>query len=194
MKANSVIWNNKTFKEGDIIEINDSHLNGHEFRIIKLLDDGYAGRCDFEFVNNPPSGYSFWKNDNGLIILEYGLSILSHATKIRDGIPTIPNTMPSPIPKKKPGFTLKVGYIANMTNHLDQQDIQELLMDGYTLSITAWINGHMYDDHVTEQFPQLQNLGLEELAEGDMYYMGNMSQSDMIRSLKKLGFKVLPLI
>ena len=59
--------------------------------------------------------------------------------------------------------------------------------------VSAWYkpNGPMVDEHVTEYFDELNDIGLEEEAEGDMYYYGeDFSKEDMIQYLEEAGFTV----
>ena len=69
---------------------------------------------------------------------------------------------------------------------------ENLEEDGYTLSITAWEpnNGPMIDDHVTSYFQELENFGIEELAEGDMCYAGNLSKQEVMDWLTRMGYTV----
>lgn len=67
------------------------------------------------------------------------------------------------------------------------------LMAEYKLSISAWnpTEGFMIDEHVTEEFEELLEIdGLEELAEGDMYYNGDLTKEEVIERLQNLGFTV----
>jgi len=46
----------------------------------------------------------------------------------------------------------------------------DYVCQNYTISITAWdTSGHMIDQHITAFFPQLLDVGIEEICEGDMY-------------------------
>ncbi len=62
---------------------------------------------------------------------------------------------------------------------------------GATLSVTAWdkTTGYMIDEHVTEEFPELLDLGLDEGQEGDMqYYDHDFTVQEMIFLLEAYGF------
>jgi hypothetical protein len=64
---------------------------------------------------------------------------------------------------------------------------------GATVNVTTWDNDDdcMIDQHVVEQFTELNSLGLSEEAEGDMYcYDENVTVEIMIANLKSLGFNV----
>jgi hypothetical protein len=79
------------------------------------------------------------------------------------------------------------------TYDYDRSWVEELMSeDGYTIAITAWENdsGFMIDLHVTELFPELIRLGVEELQEGDMYYSGGLDVNGLIARLINMGYRV----
>jgi len=84
-------------------------------------------------------------------------------------------------------FILRVESIENISNR-----DTEFLSDDYSLGISAWDIGmnFMIDQHITYWYPQLIEIGIEEVCEGDMYYGGPMSISEIINTLEDWGFIV----
>lgn len=83
-------------------------------------------------------------------------------------------------------FILKVKLIT------PDLDIYDDVKDDYQITISAWdIGGQfMIDQHITEFYPQLMQIGIEELCEGDMYYGGEMSIEELEKTLSEWGFIV----
>lgn len=81
-------------------------------------------------------------------------------------------------------FILKVKLIT------PDLDIYDDVKDDYQITISAWdIGGQfMIDHHITEFYPQLMQIGIEELCEGDMYYGGELSVDELIITLNEWGF------
>jgi len=77
---------------------------------------------------------------------------------------------------------------------LKVSDTLEWLKDmDAAFSVSAWDkkSGFMIDEHVTEHFPELELVGLEEECEGDMYfYYHNCTKEEMIKRLRNMGFTV----
>jgi hypothetical protein len=73
-------------------------------------------------------------------------------------------------------------------------DSLEWLEDmGAAFGVSAWDKkgNYMIDTHVTAYFPELELVGLEEEAEGDMYfYFTNCKKEEMIERLRNMGFTV----
>lgn len=50
----------------------------------------------------------------------------------------------------------------------------------------------MVDEHVSDElFPELKNIGLEDLAEGELEYTGNLNKNALIDKLNSMGFKAI---
>jgi len=50
----------------------------------------------------------------------------------------------------------------------------------------------MVDEHVTDElFPELKKIGLEDLAEGELEYMGQLNKEALIDKLKSMGFNAV---
>lgn len=77
---------------------------------------------------------------------------------------------------------------------LKVSDTLEWLKDmDAAFSVSAWDKrtGFMIDQHVTEHFPELELVGLEEEQEGDMYfYYHNCTKEEMMERLRNMGFTV----
>ena len=69
---------------------------------------------------------------------------------------------------------------------------KESYEDGINIGVTAWYpGGAMVDDHIVENFPDLEELGLEDETEGFMScYNEDLTVEEMIDSLKELGFTI----
>lgn len=81
-------------------------------------------------------------------------------------------------------FILKVKLIT------PDLDIYDDVKEDYRITISAWdIGGQfMVDQHITEFYPQLMQIGIEELCEGDMYYGGEISIEELEKALSEWGF------
>ena len=89
----------------------------------------------------------------------------------------------------KNDFVLKVQDLRNLFDTNDwARDIYE--NDGYRTAVTAWDNNgeYMIDDHITGYYPELETLGIEELAEGDMYTTLQGAPA-IVSTLRKMGFQ-----
>lgn len=77
---------------------------------------------------------------------------------------------------------------------LKVSDTLEWLKDmDAAFSVSAWDKrtGNMIDQHVTECFPELELVGLEEECEGEMFfYFHNCKKEEMIERLRNMGFIV----
>lgn len=75
-----------------------------------------------------------------------------------------------------------------LTDGLDE--IPDDVKEDYRISVSAWnIGGQfMIDQHITEFYPQLMQIGIEELCEGDMYYGGEMTINELTKALDEWGF------
>lgn len=51
-------------------------------------------------------------------------------------------------------------------------------------------SGDMYDEHITEQYPELIKMGFEEPAEGDLLYDGGLELEELAKDLEERGFRV----
>lgn len=65
----------------------------------------------------------------------------------------------------------------------------------YDISISAWdhVDGYMIDQHITDIYPELIGLGIEELCEGDMYCSYNEPFETLIEwkeALEEMGYRV----
>jgi hypothetical protein len=85
-------------------------------------------------------------------------------------------------------FILKVTPV----NSLDAISKEDYVIDGYTIAIDAWdLSGvFMIDTHITGLYPQLERMGIQELAEGTMAYSGNLSADEVIGVLQEWGFMI----
>jgi hypothetical protein len=93
---------------------------------------------------------------------------------------------------EKDEFVLKVQPLTDLFNDDNHEWARELYEeDGYRISITAWdpVEGYMIDQHITGWYPELENLGIEELAEGDMY-TAISGVSGLVSALRRMGFRV----
>ena len=88
----------------------------------------------------------------------------------------------------KKDFLLRV---SNTVEWLDEYK-EDMEID-HPLSITVWLpDGNMYDDHFTEEYPELNDLEIEELCEGDIYYYGEeISPEEMVEKLIYMGFNAI---
>lgn len=91
---------------------------------------------------------------------------------------------------EKDEFILVIHNTIDVIGNIGQDTYEELLEDGYNLSVTAWYPGltQMVDEHITEHYPELLELGFDEPQEGDMYASGNIR--DMFNQLQSMGFNV----
>jgi hypothetical protein len=91
---------------------------------------------------------------------------------------------------EKDEFILVINETRDIINQIGQDNYEEQLADGYNLSITAWYPGltQMVDEHITEHYPELLELGFDEPQEGDMYASGN--RYELFRQLQSMGFQV----
>jgi len=69
---------------------------------------------------------------------------------------------------------------------------KESYQDGIKIGITAWYpGGAMVDDHIVENFSELEDIGIEDETEGFMsYYNEDITAEEMIEQLKELGFTI----
>lgn len=96
----------------------------------------------------------------------------------------------------KNDFILKVQPLTDLFDNADSIGtdtdwVRELYNeDGYRTAVTAWdVNGeYMIDDHITGYYPELETLGIEELAEGDMYTKLNGAPA-IVSALRRMGFQ-----
>ncbi len=51
-------------------------------------------------------------------------------------------------------------------------------------------SGEMYDEHILNQYPELQRMGFEEPAEGDLLYHGDLDIEELHIELQERGFRV----
>ena len=89
---------------------------------------------------------------------------------------------------KKDEFVLKV------LNTSDLEWGEELEGEGFSISISAWDNSlnFMIDQHITEAFPEILDIhSIEELAEGDMAYAGDLTKDELKDELARKGFAVV---
>lgn len=80
---------------------------------------------------------------------------------------------------KKKSFILKV-----------QVPPDDYMIEG-SLEVSAWRGADMIDEHISELFPELQDIGLTDLMEGSMEYAGELSREEMVVKLKELGFSAI---
>ena len=69
---------------------------------------------------------------------------------------------------------------------------KESYEDGISIGVTAWYpGGAMVDDHIVENFSELEELSLEDETEGFMScYDEDVTVEEMIEQLKELGFTI----
>jgi hypothetical protein len=81
-------------------------------------------------------------------------------------------------------FILKVQLVEELEDYI-QEDFGDA-----KISITAWdVDGQfMIDQHITYWYPQLIQMGIEELQEGDMCYGGEMPIDELTKALDEWGF------
>ena len=62
------------------------------------------------------------------------------------------------------------------------------------ISVSAWHTNErdrMVDEHIASHlFPNLERIGLEDLAEGEMEYNGKLSKKELGEQLERMGFIV----
>lgn len=58
------------------------------------------------------------------------------------------------------------------------------------IEVSAWDGGAMVDEHITEAFPELDELALYDLTEGSMEYGGTLTKEQLAEELRGLGFTV----
>ncbi len=58
------------------------------------------------------------------------------------------------------------------------------------IEVSAWDGDRMIDEHITEAFPELDELSLYDLAEGTMEYGGTLTKEQLAEELRGLGFTV----
>lgn len=66
--------------------------------------------------------------------------------------------------------------------------------EGMILSICAMEseadNSLVVDNHIVEGFPELEEIGIEDMVEGEMAYFGeDLSAEQMVEKLKQMGFR-----
>lgn len=63
-------------------------------------------------------------------------------------------------------------------------------IDGYTIMITAWTlcGKFLVEEWVTEIYPQLRAVNIDEMEKGEMYYKGTMSKESITEVLVSWGF------
>lgn len=86
-------------------------------------------------------------------------------------------------------------FILRVTNvdDLEHEHKIDVIDYGFTISVSAWEVGgrFMIDQHITDFYPELIDLGIEELQEGDMYYDGNLTKHELAHVLRTYhGFDV----
>lgn len=85
----------------------------------------------------------------------------------------------------KNGFELRVTDYSKST--IDWQ--QEAFEDGISIGIEAYDEyGAMVDDHICEQFEELEMIDLMDEAEGYMSYEGELSANKLVEKLTSMGF------
>jgi len=65
-------------------------------------------------------------------------------------------------------------------------------IDGYTMMVTAWTlcGKFLVEEWVTEIYPQLRAVNIDEMEKGEMYYKGTMSKESIIEVLTSWGFMI----
>ena len=83
-------------------------------------------------------------------------------------------------------------FILNVLTFEEAQFVDMIDMEDYHLSITAWYPdfSHMVDQHITEWYNELEEIGLEEVQEGDMIYGGRLNKDQLMNTLERMGFRV----
>lgn len=62
------------------------------------------------------------------------------------------------------------------------------------INVTAWLDDErevMLDEHLTELFPELEDVGLMDLCEGEMEFDGELNVAQLSNLLERMGFNVL---
>lgn len=87
---------------------------------------------------------------------------------------------------KQNEFIIKIHTITEE----DKQKYYYFEIDGYTMLITAWhlCGKFLVENWVTEMYPQLQKVGIDEMEKGEMYYKGDMSEEELKEVFKSWGF------
>ncbi len=69
---------------------------------------------------------------------------------------------------------------------------KESYQDGILIAVTAWYpGGAMVDDHIVENFTELEELGLEDETEGFMScYDEDLTVEELTERLEELGFTI----
>lgn len=85
-------------------------------------------------------------------------------------------------------FILKVCNVSDL-EYTHRKSVEDY---GFTLSISAWLPNEpfMVEQYITSFYPDLEDMGIEELSEGDMYYYGSLNRRQMVNRLSSLGFIV----
>lgn len=63
-------------------------------------------------------------------------------------------------------------------------------IDGYTMMVTAWTmcGKFLVEEWVTEMYPQLKAINMDEMEKGEMYYKGTMDKESIKEVLISWGF------
>lgn len=63
-------------------------------------------------------------------------------------------------------------------------------IDGYTMMVTAWTmcGKFLVEEWVTEMYPQLKAINIDEMEKGEMYYKGTMDKESIKEVLISWGF------
>ncbi len=63
-------------------------------------------------------------------------------------------------------------------------------IDGYTIMVTAWTlcGKFLVEEWVTEIYPQLRAVNIDEMEKGEMYYKGTMDKESIQEILVSWGF------
>lgn len=65
-------------------------------------------------------------------------------------------------------------------------------IDGYTMMVTAWTlcGKFLVEEWVTEMYPQLRAVNIDEMEKGEMYYKGTMDKESITEVLVSWGFMI----
>ena len=87
---------------------------------------------------------------------------------------------------KQTEFIIKVNTITEK----DREKHYYFEVDGYKMIITAWhlCGKFLVESWITEMYPQLRQIGIDEMEKGEMYYKGDMKEEEFIDVLESWGF------
>ena len=87
---------------------------------------------------------------------------------------------------KQNEFVIKIQQITED----DKEKYYFFEIDGYTMMITAWTmcGKFLVEEWVSEMYPQLKAINIDEMEKGEMYYKGTMDVGAIAQVLTSWGF------